>query len=80
MLLRPATMADADLLFAWRNDPGTVAACASQRPVEKAEHLAWLGKVVGSRKHQLFIVEMDISGPPIGTVRMDRPEIMPAPS
>lgn len=67
--LRPATMTDAELLFAWTNDPDTRAASFSTEPVEWAGHVAWLERVLIDPDRRLWIGESD---GPVGQVRLDR--------
>lgn len=74
-VIRPARMEDAEVLFAWRNDPETVAQSLVKRPVEWAGHLEWLEKVVAgpSLGRALYVVEM--GNTPAGTVRSEeRPD------
>lgn len=66
--LRPATAADAKLIFEWRNDPVIVRLGSSQREVTWTEHEEWFSQSITS-KRRIFIVERD--GVPIGQVRFD---------
>ncbi len=67
---RPATTADARMLFDWRDDPVTRAASRSREPLNWDAHVAWLSAVVADQDRQLLIVESDSSE--IATVRWDR--------
>jgi len=67
--LRPATMADAPALRAWRNDPETIKASRNTAPVRPDEHLGWLAALLKSPDRQLFIVMA--SGKPCGQIRLD---------
>ena len=67
--LRPATWADADLLLAWANDPGTRAASFTTAPIAREDHLRWLAGSLFSPTRRLFIGWAD--GVPMGTVRLD---------
>jgi RimJ/RimL family protein N-acetyltransferase len=67
--LRPATAADAKLIFEWRNDPVIVRLGSSQREVTWNEHEEWFSQSITSGKRHIFIVERD--GVPIGQVRFD---------
>ncbi|WP_188037124.1 bifunctional UDP-2,4-diacetamido-2,4,6-trideoxy-beta-L-altropyranose hydrolase/GNAT family N-acetyltransferase [Actinotalea sp. JY-7885] len=69
---RPATPGDGDLLLAWRNDPLTRRASRSTAPVERADHLAWLARVLADPGRVLLVAEA--AGRPVGTVRFDRTE------
>lgn len=69
LVLRSATLADAELLLQWRNDEETRKASLSEAPVALNEHLQWLDRVLKDQSRKLFIVEQN--GNPIGTVRAD---------
>ena len=68
MELRNATLADADLLLAWRNDPRTRAASHRQEVVERERHLRWLTDALARSDLRLFVAEEN--GVPVGTVRV----------
>ncbi|MBZ5647599.1 MAG: GNAT family N-acetyltransferase [Acidobacteriia bacterium] len=68
--LRPATLADADLVFGWRNDPFIVARGSSQKTVSRDEHANWFQATVTGSERRMFIVEVDQQ--PAGQVRFDR--------
>ena len=68
-VLRVATMADAKLLFVWRNDPETRAASLTTEPLDWDAHLAWLGEVLENSDRRLWVAE---EGGPVGQVRLDR--------
>jgi RimJ/RimL family protein N-acetyltransferase len=74
--LRPATLADAELLFAWRNDPLTRAQSIHTEPVVWERHLAWLAASLQNPDRQLFIAEQvlpEMQVPVVlGTVRADK--------
>lgn len=63
--MRQATMDDAELLLAWRNDPAVREASFSTAVVELEGHKAWLASKFGS----IRIAEVD--GVPVGQVRVD---------
>jgi RimJ/RimL family protein N-acetyltransferase len=68
--LRPATLADAELLFQWRNDPLTRSNSFTTHRVVFDQHLKWLEASLQSLHRQIFVA----LGPgdiPIGTVRAD---------
>ena len=66
---RPAVMADADLLLAWRNDSATRSQSINTDIVERSAHLAWLKSSLSTPNRQLSIAEVE--GKPVGTVRAD---------
>ena len=74
--LRPATIADAQLLFAWRNDPLTRTQSIRTQPVEWESHLAWLAASLQNPDRQLFIAEQALpveqATVVLGTVRADK--------
>lgn len=67
---RPATHADADLLRAWRNDPGVRAVSVASDPIAPDEHARWLDRVLADPDRTLLVVER--AGVPVATVRFDR--------
>lgn len=67
--LRPARAEDAELLFAWRNDPETRAASRRTEPVAADEHDGWLVAVLGDDSRHLLVAEF--GGTPVGQVRFD---------
>ena len=69
MILRPATMDDADALLAWRNDPATRALSHNKANVEPHVHMEWLARSLASPDRRLLIAER--TGVPVGTVRAD---------
>ena len=69
-----ATMEDAAYLLCLRNDPTTVAASRKQRPVEKAEHLAWLTAALLDPAISIYIAAYSPDRSRVGTVRLDNGE------
>ncbi|MCO7197295.1 GNAT family N-acetyltransferase, partial [Pseudonocardia sp. McavD-2-B] len=67
---RPARAGDAELLLAWRNDPGTRRWSRSHDEVDLATHRRWLAGSLDSDDRLLLVVD-DARGP-VGTVRWDR--------
>lgn len=67
--LIPATAADAARLLAWRNDPVVRAASFDDRPIERADHVAWLERRLADPTVRLLIIEAE--GAPVGQVRLD---------
>jgi RimJ/RimL family protein N-acetyltransferase len=72
MRLRPATIDDAERLFAWRNDPETRAASHQTGELRFHEHIAWLTRTLASQR-RIYIAE--IEGQAVGTVRADPGEV-----
>ncbi|MBA1242125.1 UDP-2,4-diacetamido-2,4,6-trideoxy-beta-L-altropyranose hydrolase [Pseudomonas japonica] len=68
--LRPATEADAQLLFDGRNADAVRQASYDTRPLEWPLHLAWLYGTLADPARALFIGEA--GGQPIGMLRYDR--------
>lgn len=69
MTLRPATLDDAPVLFAWRNDPETRRASRNEEPVTWEGHVAWLKTTLTDTRRRLFIAEH--VGHAVGTGRVD---------
>lgn len=67
---RPATMADAEMLLAWRNDPETRRGSISQDVIPLASHLDWLEKSFKSPDRKIFICVVEKQD--VGTIRLDR--------
>ncbi|HUT77593.1 MAG TPA: GNAT family N-acetyltransferase, partial [Polyangia bacterium] len=67
--LRPATPADRDFLFELRNDPSAYPLYGTPRPVEPAEHEAWLERALASAAHRLLVIEQE--GRAVGQLRLD---------
>ncbi|MGH6661574.1 MAG: UDP-2,4-diacetamido-2,4,6-trideoxy-beta-L-altropyranose hydrolase, partial [Rhodospirillales bacterium] len=68
--LRPATMADADVILAWQRAPETRRFARSQEAPNEDEHGAWMRKNLGDPACILNMVLHD--GRPSGVLRMDR--------
>ncbi|GAA2169572.1 GNAT family N-acetyltransferase [Pedococcus bigeumensis] len=69
VVVRAATMADAELLWHWRNDPATRENSRSHEEVPLESHLAWLGASLARDDRRLLVGE--VAGRPVGTVRWD---------
>ncbi|MEV1294395.1 GNAT family N-acetyltransferase [Pseudonocardia sp. NPDC049635] len=67
---RPATLDDAELLLAWRNDPDTRRNSRSAGEIDLDSHRRWLAGSLDREDRHLLIVS-DAAGP-VGTVRWDR--------
>lgn len=69
--LRPAAMRDADILFAWRNDPVTLASFRSTAAVPREDHDRWMQFNIqqGYPEHLVLMAETDAG--PVGVVRFD---------
>lgn len=69
IVLRKATMGDAELLFRWKNDKTTIENSITKRGVTMEEHLKWLENVIDNPNRRLFI--LDIDGTSVGQLRLD---------
>ena len=69
-ILRPATMADVDLLLLWRNDQETRRQSKTTAAVERADHVSWLNDVLANPNCDIRVAE--VNGRPVGSVRADR--------
>lgn len=67
--IRPATKADAALLFEWRNEPSTRRMFKSKETIAWEDHLAWLDRRLAMEQPDLFLFELD--GVPVATFRID---------
>jgi RimJ/RimL family protein N-acetyltransferase len=69
LTLRPASPADARLLFNWRNDPVTRRNSLDTGEIAWPDHIRWFSASLSGTDRRLFIAE---HGPdPVGTVRLD---------
>lgn len=69
LCLRPATLADAELIFAWRNAPSIRAISINAPPLQQAAHAQWLAATLTNPQRSLLIAES--AGRPTGVVRFD---------
>lgn len=69
--LRPATIADSDSLFAWRNDPVTMACSKSTAPVSREEHDRWMKFSVAQGYPEHIVLIADDGAGSVGVVRFD---------
>jgi RimJ/RimL family protein N-acetyltransferase len=69
LTLRPATQADAQLLFDWRNDVVTRQNSIDSHEVSWRDHLGWLSASLSRSDRRLFIAEQGAQA--VGTVRLD---------
>ena len=67
--LRLATMADAERLLHWRNDPDTRRFSLNAEHVTAQQHVHWLQQSLSDPQRRLYIAEC--SGQPVGTARVD---------
>lgn len=67
--IRPATLADAARLLAWRNDPVAREQSRQHRPIAWEDHLAWLTASLDRADRRVLVAEAD--GQPVGVVRWD---------
>jgi UDP-2,4-diacetamido-2,4,6-trideoxy-beta-L-altropyranose hydrolase len=68
--LRPATIADGEIMLSWQRDPRTRRHFRNPAIPEAAEHRTWLGAKLGDRNCLLNIIERD--NIPTGVLRFDR--------
>jgi RimJ/RimL family protein N-acetyltransferase len=67
--LRPADLADASILWRWRNDPVTRGASFDDREISLEEHTRWMEATV--RGHDRVVYVAEVHRAPVGTVRLD---------
>ena len=68
--LRPATLADAPLLHAWRNHPAVRAVSGKPEVIAFADHQAWMRRVLAAPYRWLFVAQ--VGALPVGSIRFDR--------
>lgn len=71
--LRRARAEDADLLWAWANDPVTRQASFDPAPIPWEEHCAWLLRTL-EKPDALILIALDGNDNPVGYVRCERKE------
>jgi len=69
LILRQATLRDAEMLFEWRNDISTRRASRDRAELNFDGHLKWLAAVLDDSTRVIMIAEKD--GDPVGVVRAD---------
>lgn len=73
MHIRAATMDDALVLLAWRNDPLTRSMSKNSDSVGLCDHIAWLEKRLSRSEPNLYVAERD--GVAVGTIRIDGDQV-----
>lgn len=68
---RPATMADAERLLSWRNEPTVRKWSHSTGPIGREDHLRWLQRRFAERR-QWTLLAVPRGADPVGMVRFDR--------
>lgn len=69
LLLKPATIFDAEILLTWRNDRDTLKNSHNHDVVKKEAHIQWLESTLSNPNIKLYIAyENEI---PVGTIRAD---------
>ena len=73
VVLRPATAADVDRVYAWANDPLTRAVSFSSAEITYSEHVAWFTQQL-ERSDRNLLIAMSTEHPAaaIATIRIDR--------
>ena len=72
VVLRLATIDDADLLLTWANDPASRAASFSSRPIERSEHATWLTGRLVDAACAIWVGLAAAETRPIGVIRFER--------
>ena len=70
LLLRQASMDDAELLWRWVNDPVVRESAFNPHPISWAEHMAWLQQKLDSKKAAIYIA-CEQSGNKMGQIRFE---------
>ena len=74
LILKEATMEDAQMLLEWRNDVQTKLASHNQDDVEKEEHLIWISRIINDPNRLLYVAWQKIKPDgvqAVGTCRAD---------
>ncbi|WP_462163518.1 UDP-2,4-diacetamido-2,4,6-trideoxy-beta-L-altropyranose hydrolase [Pseudoalteromonas xiamenensis] len=69
--LRPATLEDTELLFAWQSNPEIRKYSRNPKPVEFNEHVRWLRNTLANSQRALFIIEDSWTKSGVGMLRLD---------
>jgi L-amino acid N-acyltransferase YncA len=77
LLMRHATMADAETLLAWRNDPHTRRMSLQTDEVALERHLGWLERALTSSARVILVAEQAATGAAVGMCRFDIDELCP---
>ncbi len=67
--LRLAAAVDADIMLAWQSTPGVRRYARTPAIPTRAEHMGWLGRVLGDPGRWLMVIELDRR--PAGILRLD---------
>jgi UDP-2,4-diacetamido-2,4,6-trideoxy-beta-L-altropyranose hydrolase len=67
--LRPATMADAELILGWQSNPVTRRYFTNSNPPSRDDHFRWLAARLGEPLNLLHIIEH--GGAPAGVLRLE---------
>ena len=70
LALRPATMADAIRLHAWRDHPAVRATCGDPAPIPLDAHLRWFERTLADPDRRLWVGRL--GGLDVGSIRFDR--------
>jgi RimJ/RimL family protein N-acetyltransferase len=70
LLVRPANIDDAQLLYKWANDPTVRTNSLNNESIKWDQHLSWLKNKVNSANSEIYIFETKQKA--IGQVRLDR--------
>ena len=70
LVLRPATLDDAALMLAWRNDPATRSMSHDAEMIAGADHREWLRRTLADPSRMLMMAS--VGARPVGVIRFDR--------
>lgn len=70
LAFRPATLADAETIWRWRNDPDTRRSSFDEREIPLAEHRTWFPATLGRPDRRFYIIVLE--GTDVGMIRLDR--------
>src|SRR5690349_16761736 len=70
--LRPAKLADSEMVLEWRNHPELLRFGTSRRAVSAEEHQQWFRETITGTTRKMFIIQLN--GDPAGQIRFDKLE------
>lgn len=70
LTIRPATSADGERLWRWRNAPDVRHASLDPREIPLTDHLDWFRRALSDPDREILIAEQ--GGRPMGMIRFDR--------
>ena len=70
LAVRPATIDDAEYMYAWRNAQEIRAVSNQQKPIDRPSHLQWLRNSIADSSRTILVGT--VGSRPVGVIRFDR--------